>query len=94
MSVDAVRAHLRPFGKDAAIIEFSESSATVELAAARVGTEPARIAKTLAFHDPADPGKAILVVTAGDARLHSGSFKRQFGGKPRMLSAPDVEPWM
>ena len=31
------------------IVEFQESSATVELAAHAVGCEPARIAKTLSF---------------------------------------------
>lgn len=91
MSLQRVREHLRAFGKDEAILEFEESSATVALAAEKVGTEPARIAKTLAFYDPADAGRAILVVAAGDARLHNGSFKRLFGGKPRMLAAEDVE---
>src|SRR5690606_39821338 len=66
-------------------------SATVALAAEKVGTDPERIAKTLAFYDPEDPGKAVLVVAAGDARLHNGSFKRAVGGKPRMVSAEDLE---
>lgn len=92
MSLEAVRKHLQPFGKADEILEFSESSATVELAAEMVGTDPARIAKTLAFYDPADPARAILIVAAGDARLHSGTFKRAFGGKARMLSAEDVAP--
>lgn len=91
MSVDSVREHLRAFGKADSILEFTASSATVALAAEAVGTEPARIAKTLAFYDPSDPSLAILVVTAGYARLHNGSFKRTFGGKARMLAAADVE---
>lgn len=90
MSIEVVRAHLARFGKADAILEFEESSATVALAAEKVGTEPARIAKTLAFYDPEDSGRAVLVVAAGDARLHNGSFKRQLGGKPRMLAAEDV----
>ncbi len=73
------------------ILEFADSSATVELAAEKVGTEPARIAKTLAFYDPDEPSRAILIVAAGDSRMHNGSFKRHFGGKPRMLAAEDVE---
>jgi|SRR5690625_321611 len=92
MPVTAVREYLKEFGKDGDILEFSASTSTVELAAAEVGTEPARIAKTLAFYDPADPERAVLVVAAGDARLHNGSFKRAFGGKARMLGAADVEP--
>ena len=91
MSLETVKAHLRAFGKDGAVMEFDESSATVALAAEKVGTEPARIAKTLAFYDPQDPARAVLVVAAGDARLHNGSFKRLFGGKARMLAAEDVE---
>lgn len=92
MSVENVRNHLRPFGKAEQIIEFEDSSATVELAAEKVGTEPARIAKTLAFYDPEAPDRAVLVVAAGDSRMHNGSFKRIFGGKPRMLAAEDVLP--
>ena len=87
---------MRPFGKADAIMEFEESSATVALAAEKVGTTPERIAKTLAFYDPeAGPtgaNRAILIVAAGDARLHNGSFKRAFGGKARMLAAEDVQP--
>lgn len=42
---------------------FSVSSATVELAANALGTEPARIAKSLTF---ADGEGAIMVVCAGE----------------------------
>lgn len=91
MSLEQVRTYLSRFDKADAILEFAASSATVALAAAEVGTDPERIAKTLALYDPADPDRAILVVAAGDARLHSGSFKREFGGKPRMVAADDVE---
>lgn len=94
MSVESVREHLVAFGLADAVREFDESSATVELAAARLGTDPAHIAKTLAFYDPAGPqdasGSAILVVAAGDAKVNSGAFKRVFGGKPRMLAADDL----
>ena len=94
MPVESVRAHLAPFGLAAGIVEFTESSATVELAAARLGTDPAHIAKTLAFYDPAGPqdatGSAILIVAAGDAKVNSGAFKRVFGAKPRMLAAEDL----
>src|SRR5690606_11163465 len=91
MSLDDVRKHLAKCGKADAIMEFEESSATVALAAEKVGTDPERIAKTLAFYDPEDPRKAVLVVAAGDARLRNGSFKRAVGGKPRMVSADDLE---
>ncbi len=92
MSVNDVREYLRTFGRAEDILEFAASSATVALAAAEVGTEPERIAKTLAVGDPDDPNKALLIVAAGDAKLHNGSFKRRFGAKPRMLSAEQVAP--
>lgn len=91
-STEAARQHLLARGWSGAILEFEESSATVELAAAKVGTEPARIAKTLGFYDPDAPERAVLVVAAGDAKVNGGAFKRQFGGKPRMLRGEDVLP--
>jgi len=91
MAAEDVRKHLERFGKADAIMEFDESSATVALAAEKVGTDPERIAKTLAFYDPQDTEKALLIVAAGDARLHNGSFKRKLGGKPRMIDAQDLQ---
>lgn len=92
MALNDVREHLSKFAKADDIIEFETSSATVELAAQALGTQPERIAKTLAFLDQENPKQAILVVAAGDARLHSGSFKRTFGFRSRMLPAESVEP--
>lgn len=91
MSTDAVRAHLAPFGRDDGIVDLPASGATVELAAAALGVAPERIAKTLSVYSQ-DGSRAVLIVTAGDARLVSGEFKRRFGYKPRFLSADDVEP--
>lgn len=87
MSVDAVRTHLAPFGLAEAVRVFDGSSHTVAQAAEQVGTEPARIAKTLAFLDPADRDRAILIVAAGDAKVQGGAFKRRFGGKGDMVPA-------
>lgn len=66
---------------------FSVSSATVELAANALGTEPARIAKSLTF---ADGEGAIMVVCAGDMKVNSGKFKQRFGVKAKMLSFDQV----
>ena len=88
MSIDLVREFFRSKGMEEAILEFDESSATVELAAHAVGCEPARIAKTLSF-DLA--GKTIVVVTAGDMRIAGSKFKVEFHGKPKMLPAAEVE---
>ena len=50
MSLESVKQYFKSFGKEDDIQEFSQSSATVELAAQAVGTDPARIAKTLSFY--------------------------------------------
>lgn len=90
MPIERVREFLAQFPGERRIMEFAESSATVELAAQQVGTEPARIAKTLAFYDPTNEERTVLVVAAGDAKLHNGSFKRRFGGKAKMVQLGDV----
>lgn len=66
---------------------FDVSSATVELAAAALATEPARIAKSLTF---LDQDRAIMVVCAGDVKVNSGKFKQKFGVKARMLTREQV----
>ena len=65
MSIEKGRAYLARFGMEDRILEFPVSSATVELAAAALGVEGARIAKTLSFRR--EDG-CILIVAAGDAR--------------------------
>lgn len=89
MSLDTARAHLAGFGRAGDVIETAQSSATVELAAAALGVEPRRIAKTLSFRG-ASPESAILVVTAGDARVDNAAFKATFGLKARMLAGDEV----
>ena len=66
---------------------FSVSSATVELAANALGTEPARIAQSLTF---VDGEGAIMVVCAGDVKVNSGKFKARFGVKAKMLTREQV----
>lgn len=88
MSVHSVRKYLAPWGKSEDILEFEESSATVELAALRLSVEPARIAKTISFYEGSD--SAILVIAAGDMRIDNARFKAAFGIKSKMLSAEDV----
>ncbi len=85
MSVESVKAYLAQWNKHTAVRELAESCATVDLAAAALGVIPARIAKSISF-ESSTPGQCILVVTAGDSKIHGGSFKRQFGLKARMLS--------
>lgn len=85
MSVESVKAYLKQWNKDAEVRELSESCATVDLAASALGVIPARIAKSISFESP-NPDTCILIVTAGDSKIHGGSFKKQFGLKASMLS--------
>ncbi len=87
MAIELVRPYLEKWNRHVDIREFDSSSATVELAAAVLGVEPARIAKSLAFKNE-DTG--ILVVTAGDARTDNRKFKDTFGLKPRMMTPEET----
>lgn len=86
MSVQTVREYLSRFGVEDKILEFTESSATVELAAAVLGVIPARIAKTLSFKNG---DGAMLIVAAGDAKVDNRKFKDNFGFKAKMLTADE-----
>ena len=85
MSIERVKAYFADFGVADRIREFPVSSATVELAAAALGCEGRRIAKTLSFMVDGAP---VLVVAAGDARIDNGKFKAFFHTKAKMLT-PD-----
>ena len=87
MSIEKARECLRRFGAEERIREFDVSSATVDLAAAALGVENARIAKTLSFKT--DSG-CLLIVAAGDARIDNRKFKDRFGCKAKMLAPDEV----
>ena len=88
MAIEAVKEYFSKFGIANRIKEFEVSSATVELAAQALGCEPCRIAKTLSF--PVN-GQAVLVVTAGDAKIDNPKYKAQFGTKAKMLTPDEAE---
>lgn len=88
MSFEDVKVYLAGLGLEDKVHEFSESSATVELAAHAVGCEPCRIAKTMSFLVDGHP---VLVVLAGDARIDNPKFKAQFHQKATMLPHDQVE---
>ena len=88
MPIEQVTEYLRAFGAEDKIRRFSVSSATVELAAAALGVEGARIAKTMSF---LAGDHAILVVTAGDMRVDNRKFKAQFCTKAKMVP-PELLP--
>lgn len=87
MSIEKVKEYLKQFNRENDIIELEQSSATVQLAAKALNVEPARIAKTLSFKTS---DGAVLVVTAGDARIDNKKFKSQFGLKAKMLTPDEV----
>ncbi len=72
MAIEQVREYFRKAGIEERIQEFEVSSATVELAAEALHCEPCRIAKSLSFLVDDTP---VLVVTAGDVSLITGSIK-------------------
>ena len=87
MSLESVRAWLAEHAPDLPIIEVEESTATVATAAAALGVEPGRIAKTLAVRVN---GQTFLLVARGNARLDNGKTKAAFGGRPRMLGPEET----
>ena len=89
MAIEQARDYLKAWGCADQIIELEHSSATVALAAEALGTEEARIAKTLSFWVQEQP---VLVVTAGDQKIDNAKYKAFFHVKAKMLSYEEVEP--
>lgn len=87
MSVDRVKKYFSQYGMESRVLEFDVSSATVELAAAALGCEPGRIAKTLSFLVGDQP---ILIVSAGDVKIDNSKYKATFGKKAKMLTPDQV----
>ena len=91
MSVETVKEYLQAFGLESRVRELPESSATVELAAHALGTQPARIAKTLSFLVGEEP---ILLVAAGDVKIDNAKYKARFHQKAKMLTPEQVLEWV
>ncbi len=88
MSLEKAKEYLKKWNLEDRVKEFSESSATVELAAKAIGCEPEHIAKTLSFQVEDNP---VLIVASGDAKIDNTKFKEQFHTKAKMLSKEEVE---
>ncbi len=88
MSFEKAAAYVKACGLGERIREFPVSSATVELAALALGTEPGRIAKSLTFKLGRGP---VMILCAGDRKVDNPKYKAQFGEKAKMLSAGEVE---
>jgi prolyl-tRNA editing enzyme YbaK/EbsC (Cys-tRNA(Pro) deacylase) len=87
MSVESVRTFFAEQAPDITVIESTQSSATVTLAAQAYGVVPARIAKTLALRIGE---RVVLIVASGTSRMDNKKVKALFGGKPKMLGLEEV----
>ena len=87
MSLQSVRQFFAEHAPDIEIIELTQSTATVALAAAAHHVEPGQIARTLSLKVK---DRVILVVSRGDVRLDNKKLKDAFGAKARMLSSDEV----
>lgn len=87
MAFDKAFKYLEDRGMGDRVKEFDVSSATVELAALAVGTEPAHIAKSMTFMVEEQP---IMIICAGDVKVNNGKYKARFGKKAKMLNWDEV----
>ncbi len=88
MSLDSVKQFLREHAADLQVIETTESTATVALAAQAHQVEPGQIAKTLSLKVG---DKVVLVVARGDARLDNKKLRSAFGTRVKMLDLETTE---
>ncbi|MCQ2427943.1 MAG: YbaK/EbsC family protein [Clostridia bacterium] len=91
MAFKKAKQYLSDMGLGDRIMVFEVSSATVELAAAAAGTEPARIAKSLTFKVDGAP---VMIVCAGDAKVSNSKFKAFFHTKATMLTRDEVSSFI
>lgn len=87
MALKEAKAYLEEQGYGDRVKEFEVSSATVELAALAVGTEPEKIAKSLTFKVDERP---VMIICAGDAKINNGKYKEYFHKKAKMLTPEEV----
>lgn len=88
MAYERAYAHLEAVGFADRVIVPEQETATVEAAAAALGTAPETIAKTMAFYVDEAP---VLVLCAGDGRVNNSLFKKEFQSKAKMIPATEVE---
>ncbi len=91
MAVERVKEYFTGTELDGKVIELEESSATVELAAHALHTEPDRIAKTLSYLVEDQP---ILVVVSGMSRVDNKKYKAQFHKKAKMIPFEEVNEYI
>ncbi|MGN0160819.1 MAG: YbaK/EbsC family protein [Lachnospiraceae bacterium] len=91
MSIERAKSYLAKYDLDKAVLEFEESSATVDLAAQAVGVEADRIAKTLSFMVGDSP---VLIVVSGRSKIDNRKFKDFFQIKAKMIEFDKVEEYI
>lgn len=91
MSIEKCREYFKQFGMEEKVLEFSVSSATVELAAQALGCECARIAKTLSFMVGEQP---VLILMAGDVKVDNPKYKAVFHTKAKMMTPDQLEEYV
>ena len=88
MSFSIAKAYLETQGLADRIKVFSESSATVELAAKALGCQAKQIAKTMTFFVAGEP---IMIVCAGNVKVDNPKYKAYFHEKAKMIPFAEVE---
>ena len=88
LAIEKVKQYFSDRGELERVMEFDESTATVEEAAKAVGCEPGNIAKTISL---LVDGKPILILLAGDVKIENHKFKDTFHSKTKMIPIDEVE---
>lgn len=88
MAIEKVRAYLENIGELERLMEFEESTATVQEAAKVIGCAEGNIAKTISLYVEDKP---ILILLAGDVKIDNKKFKEQFKVRPKMIPIDEVE---
>jgi prolyl-tRNA editing enzyme YbaK/EbsC (Cys-tRNA(Pro) deacylase) len=88
MSFENVKKYFDEFGMGDRCVLQEHVSDTVEHAAQAIGCIPAQIAKTMSFLVAEEP---IMIVMAGDAKVHNSKYKAFFHQKAAMIPWDQVE---
>ena len=88
MSFESVKNYFDTFGMGDRCVLQEHTSDTVEHAAQAIGCIPAQIAKTMSFLVAGEP---MMIVMAGDAKVHNSKYKAFFHQKAAMIPWDQVE---
>lgn len=91
MSFEKAKEHISKYGLAKSILEYEDSSATVQEAAVTIGCDEDEIGKTLSFLVGEDP---ILVLVSGNSRIDNAKFKQEFKVKAQMIKFDKVEEYI